>query len=103
MTSLKLPSLPALDVDTSRGKRTTQLDLSEEADRVKLRGLAAECDVFLQAYRPGGLAMKGFGPEALMELHPGIIHASLNAWGWEGPWKDRWGVCFRRSLTIRSS
>ncbi|KAF9030796.1 hypothetical protein BDZ89DRAFT_1064357, partial [Hymenopellis radicata] len=23
------------------------------------------------------------------KLRPGIVYASLNAWGWEGPWKDR--------------
>ena len=58
VTSPHLPSLPFLDVDTSRGKRTTRLDLNGPADAETLRAL-----VFLQAYRPHGLASRGFGPE----------------------------------------
>jgi crotonobetainyl-CoA:carnitine CoA-transferase CaiB-like acyl-CoA transferase len=84
--------LPVLDVDTSLGKRTTQLDLTQPADRETLQALAKESDVFLQAYRPGGLAAKGFGTRELASLRPGIVCANLTAWGWDGPWKDRRGV-----------
>ncbi|KAL1742034.1 CoA-transferase family III domain-containing protein [Schizophyllum fasciatum] len=91
ITSPSLPSLPALDMDTSRGKRTAQLDLTNEADKQTLKDLVSACDVFLQAYRPGALAAKGFGPSDLAEARPGIVYASLCAWGWEGPWKDRRG------------
>ncbi|KAF7289905.1 hypothetical protein MIND_01365400 [Mycena indigotica] len=91
VTSPHLPALPALDVDTSRGKRTTQLDLTHSADRIKLHNLASDADVFLQAYRPGGLEEKGLGLSDLTRLRPGIVCANLTAWGWEGPWKDRRG------------
>ncbi|KAF7323878.1 hypothetical protein MKEN_00609200 [Mycena kentingensis (nom. inval.)] len=91
VTSPSLPALPTLDVDTSRGKRTTQLDLTLPEDQATLRTLTSDADVFLQAYRPGGLESKGFGPEELAKLRPGIICANLRAWGWEGPWRDRRG------------
>ncbi|KAJ7134320.1 CoA-transferase family III [Mycena epipterygia] len=91
VTSPSLPSLPYLDVDTSRGKRTTQLDLTLPADRQKLKELVTSADVFLQAYRPGGLEAKGFGSQELAALRPGIVAANLTAWGWQGPWKDRRG------------
>lgn len=91
ITSRKLPALPALDADTSRGKRTAQLDLDDAADRQALANLASECDVFLQAYRPGSLEAKGFGPAQLAAARPGIVYASLSAWGSEGPWKGRRG------------
>ncbi|KAF7346039.1 hypothetical protein MSAN_01829900 [Mycena sanguinolenta] len=91
ITSPRLPNQPSLDVDTSRGKRTTKLDLTESADHEKLKQLAATADVFLQAYRPGGLQAKGFGPQELAALRPGIVTANLTAWGWQGPWKDRRG------------
>lgn len=48
--------------------------------------------MFLQAYRPGGLREKGFGPEDLAKEKPGIVYAGLTAYGWQGPWKDRRGV-----------
>ncbi|KAF8584687.1 CoA-transferase family III [Ramaria rubella] len=91
VTSPNLPSLPNLDADTSRGKRTTQLDLTTIAGRDNLRSLIRDADVFLQAYRPGGLAEKGFGPTDLARIKPGIVCANLTAWGWEGPWKKRRG------------
>ncbi|KAH9932925.1 CoA-transferase family III [Fomitopsis serialis] len=91
VSSPKLPALPFLDTDTSRGKRATQLDLTAAADREVLSNLVKDADVFLQAYRPGGLCDKGFGPEDVAGARPGIVYASLTAYGWEGPWKDRRG------------
>ncbi|KIJ17882.1 hypothetical protein PAXINDRAFT_175615 [Paxillus involutus ATCC 200175] len=91
VTSPNLPSLPLLDIDTSRGKRTTQLDLTQTRDRDKLVELASEADVFLQAYRPGSLEEKGFGARELAKSRPGIVCANLTAYGWEGPWKDKRG------------
>lgn len=92
VTSPKLPALPFLDMDTSRGKRTTKLDLTDPTDRDILAGLAKDADVFLQGYRPGGLRDKGFGVQDVAKLRPGIVYASLTAYGWNGPWKDRRGV-----------
>lgn len=93
ITSPNLPALPGLDIDTSRGKRTTQLDLTRSDDCAVLKNLVSAADVFLQAYRPGGLAAKGFSVDELNKMKPGIISANLCAWGWEGVWKDRRGVC----------
>ena len=92
ITSPRLPALPFLDTDTSRGKRTTQLDLTEDEDRKVLSQLTKDADVFLQSYRPGGMAAKGFGVEDVVRIKPGVVYASLNAYGWEGPWNDRRGV-----------
>lgn len=91
VTSPKLPDLPALDVDTSRGKRTTQLDLTQAPQNDCLKELIKDTDVFLQAYRPGGLQEKGFGPQELAKIRPGIVCANLTAYGWEGPWKHKRG------------
>ncbi|KAK7689860.1 hypothetical protein QCA50_006499 [Cerrena zonata] len=91
ITSPKLPTLPFLDTDTSRGKRTTQLDLTEKRDRDVLSSLVKDADVLLQAYRPGGMAAKGFGVEEVIRAKPGVVYANLNAYGWDGPWSDRRG------------
>ena len=89
MTSPNLPSLPLLDIETSRGKRTTQLDLNVPSDAAKLRALVSDgADVFLQSYRPGGLTARGFSPEACAAMRPGIVHASIAAFSPGGPWKD---------------
>lgn len=91
VTSPTLPDLPDLDRNLSRGKRTIQLDLNAPTDRERLASLVKDCDVFLQGYRPGSLAGKGFGPAELVKLRPGIIIANLSAFGPEGPWAGRRG------------
>ncbi|KAI0265609.1 CoA-transferase family III domain-containing protein [Gloeopeniophorella convolvens] len=88
VTSPRLPALPFLDAETARGKRTAQLDLDAPADAAALRALLRGADVFLQAYRPGGLAARGFGPEDCAAARPGIVHASLTAFWPGGPWGD---------------
>src|SRR5919199_1307245 len=50
-----------------------------------------EADVFSQGYRPGALSGRGFSPEALAELRPGIVAISLSAFGHVGPWSSRRG------------
>ena len=91
VTSPNLPDLPDLDRDTARGKRSIQLDLDRDADGHTLRGLIKDSDVFLQAYRPGALAARGFGPDDLISLNPNIIYATVSAFGSSGPWADRRG------------
>jgi len=56
-----------------------------------LRELVREADVFSQGYRPGTLGARGFSPEALAQLRPGIIVVSLCAFGHVGPWASRRG------------
>jgi crotonobetainyl-CoA:carnitine CoA-transferase CaiB-like acyl-CoA transferase len=91
VTAPHLPGLPDLDVDTGRGKLSASIDLRATEDRDWLRGLVREAHVFVQGYRPGGLAAKGFSPEALAEMRPGIVAVSLSAYGHEGPWASRRG------------
>ena len=90
------PHLPAqrdMDIDTGLGKRSAFLDLRREADAATLAALVRDgrADVFAQGYRPGTLAGRGFGAEALARLRPGIVAVELSAWGRLGPWSQRRG------------
>ena len=51
----------------------------------------AEAHIFVQGYRPGGVASLGFSPEACAEMRPGIVAVSLSAYGHDGPWASRRG------------
>ena len=84
-----LPDSGLVEFDTGIGKLSARLDLRTQADRLK--ELVKEADVFSQSYRPGTLAARGFSPEALAELRPGIVCVSLSAWGGSGPWRSRRG------------
>jgi len=91
ITAAHLPDSGDIDLDTGLGKLSAQLDLREKEGVETLRRLAQGADVFSQSYRPGALAARGFSPEDLAKLRPGIVTVSLSAWGPTGPWKDRRG------------
>jgi crotonobetainyl-CoA:carnitine CoA-transferase CaiB-like acyl-CoA transferase len=86
-----LPEIAAQHVDTGAGKRSTLLDLRDAPSREAFRGLLARADVLLTGYRPGALAAFDLSDERLAELHPSLVHASLSAWGPDGPWGGRRG------------
>ena len=85
-----LPNIGAI-ADTSRGKRSALIDLRSASGCAQLQALASGAHVFLQGYRPGALAARGFSPAALARQHPGIVVASLSAYGEAGPWAGRRG------------
>jgi crotonobetainyl-CoA:carnitine CoA-transferase CaiB-like acyl-CoA transferase len=91
ITGAHLPSLGRQEYDTGHGKLSAHLDLREEKDREILRGLVRDADVFSQGYRPGTLGSRGFSPEALADLRPGIVVVSLCAFSHVGPWASRRG------------
>lgn len=91
VTSKHLPSILPLVMTYGFGKLSTDLDLNQEKDQQKLTELIKRADIFSQSYRPGGLAEKGFSPEILAKLRPGIIYVSFSAYSHEGPWANRHG------------
>jgi crotonobetainyl-CoA:carnitine CoA-transferase CaiB-like acyl-CoA transferase len=86
-----LPNIAPLVIDNGRGKRSAVVDLRDAAGRETLSGLVRDADVFLQAYRPGALTARGFGPEELARVRPGIVYVSVCAYGHKGPWAERRG------------
>ncbi len=91
ITGEHLPSLGRQEYDTGHGKLSARLDLREANDVEILRGLVRKSDVFSQGYRPGTLGSRGFSPEALAQLRPGIVAVSLCAFSHAGPWASRRG------------
>jgi crotonobetainyl-CoA:carnitine CoA-transferase CaiB-like acyl-CoA transferase len=87
----RLPQIPEHVLDTSHGKRSCYLDLTQAGDAARLKGLVQGADVFSQGYRPGAISKLGFGPEELAALRPGIIYASINCYGADGPFSHRGG------------
>ncbi len=91
ITGPHLPAVEPLVIDTGRGKLAAHLDLRTDEGQEQLRGLIRESDVFIQGYRPYAIASHGFDRAALTQLRPGIIYASLSAYGLTGPWAGRRG------------
>jgi crotonobetainyl-CoA:carnitine CoA-transferase CaiB-like acyl-CoA transferase len=91
ITAAHLPNIGYQEYDTGHGKLSAQLDLRDPKAVETLRGLVREGDVFSQGYRPGTLGARGFSPEALAALRPGLVVVSLCAFSHVGPWASRRG------------
>jgi crotonobetainyl-CoA:carnitine CoA-transferase CaiB-like acyl-CoA transferase len=91
ITGKHLPNIGYQEYDTGHGKLSAHLDLREPRDVEILQTLVRETDVFSQGYRPGTLGGRGFSPEALAKLRPGIVFVSLCAFSHVGPWASRRG------------
>src|SRR5499427_397273 len=91
ITAAHLPNIGYQEYDTGHGKLSAHLDLRQAEDVETLRGLVREADVFSQGYRPGTLGDRGFSPESLAQLRPGIVFVSLSAFSHVGPWASRRG------------
>lgn len=79
------------DIETAFGKKNTYLDLRNADDRELALRLVRECDVFVQGFRWGSFAGRGFGPDDLRQLNPRLIYVEVNAYGFQGPWAERRG------------
>src|SRR5580765_18214 len=70
------------------GKASKVLDLETDAGRAALRQLVETADVVIESFQPGELHTKGLGYEDLAAINPGIVMASISAFGQTGPKKN---------------
>ncbi len=91
VTAPHLPSMAPLVIDAGRGKLSAHIDLRQAAGRRTLKDLLGQADVFVQGYRPGAIAERGFSPQAVASARPGIVYVSLSAYGRAGPWAAKRG------------
>ncbi len=66
------------------GKRALALDLTHPEGRAVLERLIPTAAVFLENFRPGKMAALGFPAARVQALNPGIVYASISAWGQHG-------------------
>ena len=75
----------------NRGKESLALDLKNEVDRAFLRRLIATADVLIQNFRPGVIDRLGLGYDAVKQLNPKLVYASISGYGENGEWATRPG------------
>jgi len=72
----------------SRNKKSVTLDTDDAAGLETLKCLIDTADVVVENFRPGGLAAKGLGYEALSARNPRLIYCSLKGY-LPGPYENR--------------
>lgn len=75
----------------NRNKRSIVVDLRQAEGVEIVRRLARDADVLVEAFRPGALAKRGLGPEALCGDHPRLVYCSVSGYGQTGPLASRAG------------
>jgi crotonobetainyl-CoA:carnitine CoA-transferase CaiB-like acyl-CoA transferase len=83
--------VPALLPEATAGKRTAAVSLATPARRATFERLIAGADVLVTGLRADALGRLGYDDATLTGLNPALIIASHNAYGWDGPWRDRRG------------
>ena len=71
------------------GKRGIGVNLRAAAGAAVIERLARKVDVLIENFRPGVLARRGLGADALLAHHPRLVYCSISGWGQDGPWSDR--------------
>jgi hypothetical protein len=89
--SPRRPSITPFVAETGHGKRSAFVDLETEPGRARFHELVREADVLSDGYRPGSLARRGFGPEAIAAERPGIVAVAISCYGQRGPCARRAG------------
>jgi crotonobetainyl-CoA:carnitine CoA-transferase CaiB-like acyl-CoA transferase len=75
----------------NRNKRGIAMNFRDPRALDMLRSLAVQCDVVAENFRPGAVESMGLGYEALAELNPRLIYASVTGFGRTGPAGNRPG------------
>ena len=82
----QLPEIAAQHTETGQGKRSGLLDVHSDPETA--RELLRRADVVVTGYRPDAL---GDLTAQAPQIQPGIVRASVCAWGERGPWAARRG------------
>ena len=74
-----------------RNKRSMTLDLKHPRGIEVLKKLVAKADVLVENFRPDVKRRLGIDYEALSQVNPRLVYASISGFGQSGPYRDRPG------------
>ncbi|MCB9945952.1 MAG: CoA transferase [Geminicoccaceae bacterium] len=75
----------------NRSKRSIAVEMKTVEGRQLAFDIAAQADILVENFLPGGMDRLGLGYKALAEVNPGLIYISNTGFGQTGPYKDRKG------------
>ena len=77
--------LSAYFMSSNRNKLSVAVDIATPAGQEVIRQLAAQVDILVENFKPGGLARYGLDYPTLCATHPGLIYCSISGYGQTGP------------------
>lgn len=73
----------------NRNKKSLTLDLKQTQGKDIFKKLISTADVFVENNRAGAMDRLGLGYDALSEVNPRIVYASISGFGQTGPYKHK--------------
>lgn len=83
-----LPGMSIPFASTNNGKKSITVNLKTPEGIALIRELAADCDMFVENFRPGVAANLGIGWSDLRAINPALIYASISGFGQTGTLRD---------------
>lgn len=83
--------LSAYFMAANRNKYSIPADLSTQEGRDLVQAIAAQADIVVENYKPGGLEKYGLDHATLCAAHPGLVYCSISGFGQTGPNRDKPG------------
>ncbi|MBB5721098.1 formyl-CoA transferase [Loktanella ponticola] len=77
--------LSAYFMCANRNKLSVAVDIATVEGQDTIRALAAECDVVIENFKPGGLAKYGLDADTLLAADPALVYCSISGFGQTGP------------------
>ncbi len=77
--------LSAYFLCANRNKRSVTADLASPDGQALVLELAADADVVIENFKPGGLRKYGLDAQTLLARHPALVYCSISGFGQTGP------------------
>jgi len=81
----KPTDLSAYFMCANRNKLSVAVDITTPEGQEAIKALAAECDVLIENFKPGGLAKYGLDADAMLAANPALVYCSISGFGQTGP------------------
>jgi CoA:oxalate CoA-transferase len=72
----------------NRGKKSVTLNIAREKGRNIIKEMVKKVDVLVENFSPGTMEKLGLDSKTLCKLNPGLVYASISAYGQTGPLRD---------------
>ena len=77
--------LSAYFMCANRNKLSVTVDITTDDGQETLKALAAQCDIMIENFKPGGLAKYGLDAATMCAADPALIYCSISGYGHTGP------------------
>ncbi|MCL6284097.1 CoA transferase [Ruegeria sp. 2012CJ41-6] len=77
--------LSAYFMSANRNKKSVAVDITTPEGQATIRRLAAEADILIENFKPGGLAKYGLDYASLASELPWLVYCSISGFGQTGP------------------